>query len=230
MHPDEATEPIVDGAIRHGKPFAVLPCCVFPTAFPSRRLSSGESVKTYADFVSYLQEKDPATIELARLPFEGRNRVVFRRASRGGGAADDDMPTPTGYPLNTAADTAHSAHSAQPALRPHRATPRVEDKPPQTRRPADMLTTGRLPLPVTADATLGGPTTSTECTTTSLPVTADTTLGGPTTSTECTATRELKAGVTARAFAPRPDWPISQGLFYGGGRRGAGWAEQAQGG
>jgi len=31
-------------------------------------------------------------------------------------------------PPNTAADTAHSAHSTQPALRPHRATPRVEDK------------------------------------------------------------------------------------------------------
>jgi len=36
---------------------------------------------------------------------------------------------------NIAADTAHSAHSTQPALRSHRATPRVEDKSPQTRRP-----------------------------------------------------------------------------------------------
>ena len=43
------------------------------------------------------------------------------------------MLTPTGYPPNTAADTAHSAQSTQPALRPHRATPRVEDTPPQTR-------------------------------------------------------------------------------------------------
>ena len=43
---------------------------------------------------------------------------------------DDDMLTPTGYPpRNTAADTAHSAYSTQAALRPHRATPRVEDKP-----------------------------------------------------------------------------------------------------
>jgi len=38
-------------------------------------------------------------------------------------------------PPNTAADTAHNARSTQPALRPHRATPRIEDKPPQTRRP-----------------------------------------------------------------------------------------------
>ena len=46
-------------------------------------------------------------------------------------APDDDMLTPTGYPPpNTAADTAHSVHGTQPALPPHRATPRVEDSTP----------------------------------------------------------------------------------------------------
>jgi len=50
--------------------------------------------------------------------------------------ADDDMLTSTGYPRpNTAADTAHSSHSTQPARRPHRATPRVEDDTPAERRP-----------------------------------------------------------------------------------------------
>jgi len=41
------------------------------------------------------------------------------------------MLTPTGYPPppNTAADMAHSTHSTQPALRPHRATPMAEDNP-----------------------------------------------------------------------------------------------------
>ena len=33
-------------------------------------------------------------------------------------------------PPNTAADMAQSTHSTQPALRPHRATPRIEDTPP----------------------------------------------------------------------------------------------------
>jgi len=47
----------------------------------------------------------------------------------------DDTLTPTAYPPHTAADTAHSPHSTQPALRPHRATPRAEEKNPQTRRP-----------------------------------------------------------------------------------------------
>ena len=38
-------------------------------------------------------------------------------------------------PPHTAADMAHSTHSTQPALQPHRTTPRAEDKPPQTHRP-----------------------------------------------------------------------------------------------
>jgi len=40
-------------------------------------------------------------------------------------------------PPPTAADMAHShsTHSTQPALQPHRTTPRAEDKPPQTHRP-----------------------------------------------------------------------------------------------
>ena len=37
MHPDQATEPVVDAAIALGKPFAVVPCCVFPELFPDRR-------------------------------------------------------------------------------------------------------------------------------------------------------------------------------------------------
>ena len=45
------------------------------------------------------------------------------------------MLTPTGTPSpHTAADTAYSAHSTQPALRPHCATLRVEDKPPHCAR------------------------------------------------------------------------------------------------
>jgi len=53
-------------------------------------------------------------------------------------ANDDVMLTPTGYPPNTAANMAHSTHSTRPALRPHRATPRVEDK---SRRRADPTQT-----------------------------------------------------------------------------------------
>lgn len=30
LHPDQATDSIVDFALQFGKPFAVVPCCVFP--------------------------------------------------------------------------------------------------------------------------------------------------------------------------------------------------------
>ena len=74
MHPDEATEAIVDAALKYGRPFAVLPCCVFAASFPQRG-----PVFSYRDFTSYLQRKS-ADIETAFLPFAGRNKVLFRRA------------------------------------------------------------------------------------------------------------------------------------------------------
>ena len=82
MHPDEATEAIVDAGLKYGKPFAVLPCCVFPQLFPERRIqraAAGErAVVRYSEFIEYLRAKSD-DIELAHLPFEGRNQVVFRR-------------------------------------------------------------------------------------------------------------------------------------------------------
>jgi len=36
MHPDEATEPILDLCLAAGKAFAIIPCCVFPGFNPSR--------------------------------------------------------------------------------------------------------------------------------------------------------------------------------------------------
>lgn len=77
MHPDQATEPMVDAAIALGKPFAVVPCCVFPELFPDRRTADGAPVRTYVQFVDYLVAKHPDA-KLGYLPFKGRNRVVYR--------------------------------------------------------------------------------------------------------------------------------------------------------
>eukprot|EP00966_Prymnesium_polylepis_P176830 4094951-Prymnesium_polylepis.1 len=52
MHPDEATEQIVDAALKYGRPFAVLPCCVFANAFPHRAHAG-----TYRAFCDYLRAK-----------------------------------------------------------------------------------------------------------------------------------------------------------------------------
>ncbi|RLN52571.1 hypothetical protein BBJ29_000258 [Phytophthora kernoviae] len=78
MHPDEATDAILDVAIKLGKPFAVVPCCVFGNTFPERRLANGSKVLSYENLVEYLEAKHP-NIEKAFLPFDGKNLVLFRR-------------------------------------------------------------------------------------------------------------------------------------------------------
>ncbi|KAG0273971.1 hypothetical protein BGZ95_010240 [Linnemannia exigua] len=60
MHPDQATEPIVTMALKHNKPFAVVPCCVFAHENPDRRLLDGGDVNTTLEFIQYLTEKDAA--------------------------------------------------------------------------------------------------------------------------------------------------------------------------
>ena len=91
MHPDEVTEPIVDTALQAGKPFAVVPCCVFSRLFPARRLpgpAGGVPVTTHPQFCEYLRAKDPEQIRLARLPFAGKQVVVYS-LGKGAALADD---------------------------------------------------------------------------------------------------------------------------------------------
>lgn len=84
MHPDQATDAIVTAALARGVPFFVVPCCVFPSHFTSRRLPSlvpgGDmrSVRSYEDLVEYIatQSED---IRATRLPFDGRNTCLWWR-------------------------------------------------------------------------------------------------------------------------------------------------------
>ena len=75
LHPDECTEAILDMALKHDKPFAIVPCCVFPSLF-MRELYNGKRVQSYDDFLLYLKEKDPR-IQQAALDMPGRNQVIF---------------------------------------------------------------------------------------------------------------------------------------------------------
>ena len=87
MHPDAATESILDFALATNKPFAIVPCCVFATDSPWRLLD-GKAVTTTADFIRYLARKDPLRIAVADLPFEGKNVVLYSRPStRSSGSA-----------------------------------------------------------------------------------------------------------------------------------------------
>lgn len=75
MHPDEATEDIVDLALAHDKPFAVVPCCVFWKQNPNRTIR-GRPVRTWEQYCQYLAAKDER-IQVASLPFHGRNIVLY---------------------------------------------------------------------------------------------------------------------------------------------------------
>jgi len=76
MHPDSAACDIVDAAIHFNKPFAVLPCCVFPELFHDRFIGS-KPVRSYNDLVQYIKAKDSSIQEL-ELPFIGKNKVLFK--------------------------------------------------------------------------------------------------------------------------------------------------------
>lgn len=74
MHPDQATEDVVDAGLRNNIPFAVVPCCVF-AHLDSRRPT------TYEGFLEYLAGKH-AGVKRARLNFRGRDTVLYWKGSR----------------------------------------------------------------------------------------------------------------------------------------------------
>lgn len=80
MHPDQATDPILQAANRLKKPFCIVPCCVFAAENTHRRYTTADGieapVQTYTELVLYLVEQGSASI--AKLPFDGRNTAVFR--------------------------------------------------------------------------------------------------------------------------------------------------------
>lgn len=75
MHPDQATEAIVDFALQYSKPFAVVPCCVFPDLFKHRRDRDGAPVTERMALVDYLARKTGGEVQY--LDIEGANQVVY---------------------------------------------------------------------------------------------------------------------------------------------------------
>lgn len=77
LHPDEATDTIVDVAVQKRIPFMIIPCCVFSRLFPDRRIpNSSQPVCTYDDLIHYLMAKDN-TIKKTSLSFDGANVVLW---------------------------------------------------------------------------------------------------------------------------------------------------------
>ncbi|KAG2433860.1 hypothetical protein HXX76_008214 [Chlamydomonas incerta] len=89
MHPDQAAEFAVRLALAAGKPFALVPCCVYAAEFPRRKLRSGEQVRSYAQLLAYLQELGGGSggqVVARELPFEGKNVLLYRCLSHGAAA------------------------------------------------------------------------------------------------------------------------------------------------
>jgi len=93
MHPDSATDFIIKVAARLGKPWAIVPCCVFPTANPHRKLLNppeigGERpVVGYEDYIEWLKIEsglkdivDNNVGGVDWLRFRGRSLVVWKSA------------------------------------------------------------------------------------------------------------------------------------------------------
>jgi hypothetical protein len=60
FHPDQATDYCIELAQVLDVPFCVVPCCVFPSEFPNRRLrDTNVRVQNYPQLIQYLQEKCP---------------------------------------------------------------------------------------------------------------------------------------------------------------------------
>ena len=71
FHPDQATDYAIELARVLRVPFAVVPCCVFPSEFPCRRLADGSKVKCYTDLIKYLQEQHEGKLERLNFHFSG---------------------------------------------------------------------------------------------------------------------------------------------------------------
>jgi len=76
MHPDEATDYIIDIAAKNNKKFAVVPFCVFPKIFTGRFLKNGEFVSDYPKYIKFIQEKVPEH-KVHFLEIVGRNKIIY---------------------------------------------------------------------------------------------------------------------------------------------------------
>lgn len=76
LHPDQAAGAAADLALAMGKPFALVPCCVYAAEFQARRLACGVPVRTYEGLLQYLMEKDLGGTSATVLPFEGKNVAI----------------------------------------------------------------------------------------------------------------------------------------------------------
>ncbi len=100
LHPDQATDGILRFALHRGKPFAIIPCCVFPSLFPERRVLPGQlpggfpgqaGTSGAAGQVGMPREaKVPAAVPAAETGPEAAAAVTLGAAAAPGAGADGE--------------------------------------------------------------------------------------------------------------------------------------------
>ena len=85
LHPDQATGAVVDAGLTLNKPWATVPCCVFPGSFPERKApTTGRTARTTEELVEHLAARmanGRARREV--LHFDGANVAVWCDAEPG---------------------------------------------------------------------------------------------------------------------------------------------------
>ena len=121
MHPDQATEPIVDFSLRHKKPFAIVPCCVFPKENPRRRLvmTGADNGGNEGAAVGIIDPANPCPT-CGEAPHKRRADSISRAGSSGSVVATSGADTGASSPPCSSgdADTAATAVSVVVTLRP----------------------------------------------------------------------------------------------------------------
>jgi len=75
LHPDRATGSVQEVALKYGKPYMIVPCCVFYREFPDRVLANMKPVTTCEDLCEYLLSRDLNSTRM-KLDFSGANQAI----------------------------------------------------------------------------------------------------------------------------------------------------------
>ena len=90
LHPDQATGAIVDAGLVLNKPWAVVPCCVFPKLYPTRAdpVAGVAPVRTTDALVRHLMARAPGETRACELRCEGAKTAVWWIPREGEGGKD----------------------------------------------------------------------------------------------------------------------------------------------
>ena len=98
LHPDQATGAIVDAGLVLNKPWAVVPCCVFPKLYPTRAdpVAGVAPVRTTDALVRHLMARAPGETRACELRCEGAKTAVWWIPREGEGGKDSAAAAPEG--------------------------------------------------------------------------------------------------------------------------------------